>query len=81
MQKTIYQDISTNTTIPDILFFEDTIWMTQTQMSNLYETDNSWISRHIKKIYNDGELKETQTSKSESILQKMQNTQNRIEII
>lgn len=50
--------------------------MTQTQMSNLYETDNSWISRHIKKIYNDWELKEAQTSKSESILQKMQNTQN-----
>jgi hypothetical protein len=74
MQKTIYQDISTNTTISDILFFEDTIWMTQTQMSNLYGKANSTISEHIKKIYFDKELKKSETSKIESILQKMQNS-------
>jgi hypothetical protein len=70
-----YTDISTNTNIENIIFYNNTIWMTQTQMSKLYETDNSWISRHIKKIYADLELKEAETSQNESNLQKMQNTQ------
>jgi hypothetical protein len=54
--------------------------MTQSQMSKLYETDNSWISRHIKKIYNDWELKEAETSQNESKLQKMQNTTKNFKI-
>jgi len=76
LEKIIYQDKSTDTLINDIVFFNDTIWMSQGQMSLLYETDNSWISRHIKKIYSDWELKEEDTSTNESKLQKMQNTQN-----
>lgn len=69
-----YTDPSTQTMISDIIFANDTIWMTQNQMSKLYQTDTSGISRHIKKTYSDGELKEEETSQSESKLQKMQNT-------
>lgn len=74
MEKIIYQDPSTSTNIQDIIFYNDTIWMTQSQMSELYNTDSSWISRHIKKIYLEWELKESETSQNESKLQKMQNT-------
>lgn len=76
MQKIIYQDPSTKTNIENIVFFNDTIWMTQTQIGDLYRTDNSWISRHIKKIFLDWELIEAITCTDESKLQKMQNTQN-----
>jgi hypothetical protein len=52
--KTItYTDPSTQTTISDIVFFQDTIWMTQDQLSKLYNKANSTLSEHIKKIYSD----------------------------
>lgn len=77
---TSYEDLSTNTHIPNIIFLDNTIWMNQEQMWILYETDKSWISRHIKKIYNDWELKEAETSQNESKLQKMQNSFNKPKI-
>lgn len=73
---TSYDDISTNTHIENIFFWNDTIWMSQTQIWTLYETDTSWISRHIKNIYESWELDQIETSQNESKLQKMQNTQN-----
>lgn len=59
---------------PERRDIDDTIWMTQ--MSGLYATDTSGISRHISRIYADGELAEIGTSTDESKLQKMQNTQS-----
>ena len=59
---------------PERRDIDDTIWMTQ--MSGLYATDTSGISRHISRIYADGELAEIWTSTDESKLQKMQNTQS-----
>ena len=69
----VYTDPSTQTSISDILFWKDTIWMTQDQMSKLYNKVPSGISMHIQKIYQDGELKEAETSQSES---KFRNTEN-----
>lgn len=74
MQTILYTDPSSHLEIPGVIFFQDTIWMTQTQMSKLYATDASGISRHITKIYADGELEELKTSTDESKLQKMQNS-------
>lgn len=76
MQTIIYHNPVTNFSIPNIVFFQDTIWMTQAQMWELYNTDTSGISRHIARIYGDGELEEVKTCTDESKLQKMQNTQN-----
>lgn len=76
METIIYTDPSSHLEIPDVVFFENTIWMTQAQISKLYDTDTSGISRHITKIYNDNELEELKTSTDDSKLQKMQNTQN-----
>ena len=44
---------------------DDTVWLTQKQIAELYERDNSVISRHIKNILSEKEC-------SESNLQKMQ---------
>ena len=46
---------------------EDTVWLTQAQMAELYERDLSVISKHIKNILNEMEC-------SERNLQKMQIT-------
>lgn len=40
----------------DVRFDEDTVWLTQDQMSELFDRDKSTISRHIKNIFEEGEL-------------------------
>jgi len=36
----------------------DTLWLTQKQMAELFETERSVITRHIKNIFQSGELAE-----------------------
>ena len=44
----------------DVTFDNDTVWLTQDQMSELFQKAKSTINEHIKNIYEDGELnKET----------------------
>ena len=40
---------------------DETVWLTQEQMSKLFEKAKSTINEHIKKIYKDGELIESET--------------------
>lgn len=40
----------------DVTFDEDTVWLTQEQMANLFQKAKSTISEHIKNIYEEGEL-------------------------
>lgn len=49
----------------------ETIWATQAQIAELFQTDVSGVSRHLKSIFADGELDE------DSSLQKMQTTNGR----
>ena len=56
----IYQNEKGDTKI-DVYFEEDTIWMTQKSMTQLYQVAKSSISEHIKNIYQDGELAEEGT--------------------
>ncbi len=51
----IYQNEKGDTKV-DVYFSEDTIWMTQRTMAELYQTTPQNITLHIKNIYNDGEL-------------------------
>lgn len=37
---------------------EDTVWLSQSQMAELFERDQSVIARHIRNIFKDGELEE-----------------------
>jgi len=40
---------------------KETVWLTQSQMSELFQTDRTSITKHIKNIYNTLELKEIST--------------------
>ena len=58
----IYQNEKGDTKI-DVYFTDDTIWMTQRTMAELYQTTPQNITSHIKNIYEDGELNEWATCK------------------
>ena len=51
----IYTDNSGLTKI-DVRMTDDTLWLTQAQMSELYQTSKSNVSEHIKHIFEEGEL-------------------------
>ncbi len=42
----------------DVYFQDDTLWLTQKLMSALFEKDRSVITKHLKKIFQEGELDE-----------------------
>ena len=48
---------------------KDTVWLTQSQMAELFDKDQSVIARHIKKAFNEGEVNE------KSNMQILHNTQ------
>lgn len=58
----IYQNEKGDTKI-DVYFTEDTIWMTQRTMADLYQTSPQNITMHIKNVYEDGELDDEATCK------------------
>lgn len=59
----IYQNEKGNTKI-DVYFEDDTIWMTQKHIAELYQTTPQNITLHIKNVYTDGELEESATCKN-----------------
>ncbi len=42
----------------DVFFKDDTVWLTQKALSVLFEKDRSVITKHLKKIFESGELQE-----------------------
>lgn len=63
----IYNTGDGNTRI-DVRFIDDTVWLSQAQLCNLYQTSKSNISEHIKHIFEEGELTE------ESVVRKFRTT-------
>jgi len=51
----IYTDVSGKYQV-DVVMQEDTLWLTQPQLEQLFQTDRTSIVKHIKKIISDGEL-------------------------
>ena len=45
----------------DVVYNEETMWLTQQQISDLYQTSRTNVVEHIKHIYEDGELTEEST--------------------
>ena len=43
----------------DVKFEDETVWLTQAQLCELYQTSKSNISEHIKHFFEEGELEET----------------------
>lgn len=53
----IYQTEDGQTKV-DVSIHDETVWLTQEQMAELFQRDKSTISRHIRNIFIDGELDE-----------------------
>lgn len=65
----IYTSIDGQTRI-DVRLEDETLWLTQAQMCELYQTSKSNVSEHIKHIFEEGELEEIQLfGNSEQLLQ------------
>jgi hypothetical protein len=58
----IYQDKDGITKI-DVRFENETLWITQQQMADLFQTTKQNVSLHITNIYKEGELQELATVK------------------
>ena len=56
----IYQADDGQTKI-DVRFEEETVWLTQAQLVELYQSSKANISEHIKHIFEEGELDESST--------------------
>ena len=45
----------------DVKLENDTVWLTQSQLCDLFERDKSVISRHIRNLFVEGELRREST--------------------
>ena len=54
----IYQNTDGNIKI-DVRLDEETVWLTQAQMAQLFGKDKRTVSEHIRNIFNEGELNES----------------------
>ncbi len=60
-QIVIYQSADGQTTI-DVKMEQETVWLTQAQMAELFQKDRTVIGRHIRNIFKEGELEESLVS-------------------
>jgi len=58
----IYQTKDKQTRV-EVSFDEDTVWLNQAQMVDLFVSSKQNISHHIRQIYKEGELKRKATVK------------------
>ena len=56
----IYQTEDGDTKI-DVRFVDETVWLTQQQMAELFQSSRTNIVEHIQHIYEEGELDEAST--------------------
>jgi hypothetical protein len=42
----------------EVFFYEETIWLTQKKMAELFEKGRSTITEHLSNVFKDGELEE-----------------------
>jgi len=54
----------------DVQLEKETIWLSQKQMSQLFEKDTDTIGLHIRNVFKEGELKESATTEDSSVVQK-----------
>ena len=52
----------------EILLFQENLWLTQAKMAELFEVQKAAISKHLKNIFESGELNE------DSVVSKMETT-------
>ncbi len=54
----------------EVVFKEDTLWLSQKQMAQLFEKDSDTIGLHIRNVYKTGELTKEGTTEKYSVVQK-----------
>ena len=54
----------------NVIVKDETLWLTQKAMAELFECSTDNISLHLKNIYNDGELNEISTAEEFSVVQR-----------
>jgi len=59
----MYQSVDCNTHI-DVRMQGETVWLTQQQMAELFQTSRTNVVEHIKHIYEEGELDENSTCRN-----------------
>ena len=59
----IYQS-ETGVTKIDVTFMDETVWLSQQQMAELFQTSRTNVVEHIKHIYEEGELDEVSTCRN-----------------
>ena len=59
-QIVVYQTADNQTQI-EVHMENETVWLTQVQMAELFQKDRTVISRHIRNVFNEGELEEQST--------------------
>jgi hypothetical protein len=64
----IYTDQNQNIKL-NVIIKNETLWVTQKQMAELFEVDSDTISYHLKNIYNSGELVKNSTTEKISVVQ------------
>lgn len=45
----------------NVMFSEETVWLSLDQMADLFQRSKSTISRHLKNIFTEGELEQSST--------------------
>ena len=63
----IYQ-AQDGTTQVEVRFENDTVWLSQAQMANIFDTSSDNISLHLKNIFNEAELDENLTAEDFSVV-------------
>ena len=61
----------------DVRLERDTLWLSQKQMSTLFDKDTDTIGLHLRNIFEEGELEESATTEESSVVQKEGNRQVR----
>ena len=65
----LYQEDDRNISV-DVMYSEETFWLTQKSMAELFDVDVSTINEHLKNIYKTEELEENSTIGKFPIVQK-----------
>ena len=58
-----------------VMFDQDTVWLSQKQMAELFDKDSDTISLHLKNIFAEDELEEKSTTEFFSVVQNKGATQ------
>ncbi len=64
----IYQSPNGQTEV-QVRFENETVWLSQKQMAQLFDKDSDTVGLHLKNIYTSGELDENSTTEESSVVQ------------